>query len=374
MANSEGQNIPWLIGGSADLAPSTKTRLTFEGAGDFGADNYAGRNFHFGIREHAMGAVLNGLSLSKVRPYGSGFLIFSDYGKPAIRLAALMEIPVIYVFTHDSIGVGEDGHVASVFPEHPVAYEARSVSAVRGSPKPPPTRITLTLPALNSAEEVWLIAAGAAKASAVGMALAGGGPVQVPACGVHGVERTFWLLDRAAAGDLAALRPSSTFEKQAASRIIKKLAADAAVTLGDLDLDRIAAADLVGRADDRVACTHDRVPPHERRARRERAQPAGGTLEGVPLALERDTGRTSQPLVEEPKALRLAVDRAARTAAEAAAGAIEPLEQLGCVRNIERVARMPRFRFSKMPTLIRDITERKRAATALTKFRLKPRG
>jgi 6-phosphogluconolactonase len=100
------------------------------------------------------------------------------------------------------LGVGPDGHVASVFPEHPVAYETRPVSAVRGSPKPPPTRITLTLPALNTAEEVWLIAAGAEKASAVGMALAGAGPVQVPAAGVCGVGRTLWLLDRAAAAEV----------------------------------------------------------------------------------------------------------------------------------------------------------------------------
>jgi transketolase len=107
--NAVAPSIPWLIGGSADLAPSTKTRLTFNGAGDFEAGSYSGRNFHFGIREHAMGAVLNGLSLSKIRPYGSGFLIFSDYGRAPIRLAAIMELPVIYVFTHDSIGVGEDG-------------------------------------------------------------------------------------------------------------------------------------------------------------------------------------------------------------------------------------------------------------------------
>src|SRR5262249_21127346 len=107
--NAVAPNIPWLLGGSADLAPSTKTRLTFDGAGDFEAATNGGRNFHFGIREHAMGAVLNGLSLSKIRPYGSGFLIFSDYGRAPIRLAAIMEIPVIYVFTHDSIGVGEDG-------------------------------------------------------------------------------------------------------------------------------------------------------------------------------------------------------------------------------------------------------------------------
>jgi 6-phosphogluconolactonase len=101
------------------------------------------------------------------------------------------------------LGVGEDGHVASVFPEHPVGYETRPVSAVRGSPKPPPVRITLTLPAINTAEEVWLLAAGPGKADAVGLAIAGGGgPVQVPAAGVHGVERTFWLLDRAAAAQV----------------------------------------------------------------------------------------------------------------------------------------------------------------------------
>jgi transketolase len=107
--NAVAKNIPWLIGGAADLAPSTKTRLTFEGAGDFEADNYAGRNFHFGIREHAMGAILNGMSLVKVRPFGSGFFIFVDYMRGSLRLSALMELPAIYVFTHDSIGVGEDG-------------------------------------------------------------------------------------------------------------------------------------------------------------------------------------------------------------------------------------------------------------------------
>jgi transketolase len=107
--NAFARNIPWLVGGAADLAPSTKTRLIFEGAGDFEAGQYTGRNFHFGIREHAMCSILNGMSLSKIRPFGSGFLIFSDYSRPPMRLAAIMEIPVIYVFTHDSIGVGEDG-------------------------------------------------------------------------------------------------------------------------------------------------------------------------------------------------------------------------------------------------------------------------
>src|SRR5438128_4967785 len=124
--NALAKRLPWLVGGAADLAPSTKTRLTFDGAGDFSAENYAGRNFHFGIRENAMGSILNGLSLSKVRPYGSGFLIFSDYSRPAIRLAALMEIPVIYIFTHDSIGVGEDG------PTHQPVEQLASLRAIPG--------------------------------------------------------------------------------------------------------------------------------------------------------------------------------------------------------------------------------------------------
>jgi transketolase len=107
--NTIAPNIPWIVGGSADLTPSTKTRMTFPDAGDFQAASPSGRNLHFGIREHSMGAILNGLALSKLRPFGSGFLIFSDYGRGAIRLSALMEIPVIHIFTHDSIGVGEDG-------------------------------------------------------------------------------------------------------------------------------------------------------------------------------------------------------------------------------------------------------------------------
>ncbi len=124
--NALAQNVPWLIGGAADLAPSTKTRLTFDGAGDFEAGHYNGRNFHFGIREHAMCSILNGLSLSKIRPFGSGFLIFSDYSRPPMRLAAIMEIPVIYVFTHDSIGVGEDG------PTHQPIEQIASLRAVPG--------------------------------------------------------------------------------------------------------------------------------------------------------------------------------------------------------------------------------------------------
>jgi transketolase len=123
--NALAKQVPWLIGGSADLAPSTKTRLTFEGAGDFTAAT-PGRNFHFGIREHAMGSILNGLSLSKIRPYGSGFLIFSDYMRAPIRLSALMELPVIYIFTHDSIGVGEDG------PTHQPIEHLASLRAIPG--------------------------------------------------------------------------------------------------------------------------------------------------------------------------------------------------------------------------------------------------
>lgn len=107
--NAFAAKIPWLLGGSADLSPSTKTNLTFDGAGSFSADNYSGRNLHFGIREHAMGSIANGMALSYVRPYTSTFLVFSDYMKPPIRLASIMELPVIFVFTHDSIGVGEDG-------------------------------------------------------------------------------------------------------------------------------------------------------------------------------------------------------------------------------------------------------------------------
>lgn len=124
--NALAKNIPWLIGGSADLAPSTKTRLTFEGAGDFTAENYGGRNFHFGIREHAMGSILNGLALSKVRGYGSQFLIFSDYARPTHRLSAIMEIPTIYIYTHDSIGVGEDG------PTHQPIEHLASLRAIPG--------------------------------------------------------------------------------------------------------------------------------------------------------------------------------------------------------------------------------------------------
>src|SRR5258706_15597740 len=102
--NAVAQHVPWLLGGSADLTPSTKTRLTFGPAGDFQPDDRLGRNLHFGIREHASAAVANGLPLTKPRPFWSSFLTFSDYARGAIRLSALMEIPVLHIFTHDSIG------------------------------------------------------------------------------------------------------------------------------------------------------------------------------------------------------------------------------------------------------------------------------
>lgn len=107
--NALAKNIPWLIGGSADLAHSNKTNLTFEGAGDFYPNEYHGRNLHFGVREHAMGAATNGMCSSKLRAYSATFFNFSDYMRPSMRLGALMEIPAIYIFTHDSIGLGEDG-------------------------------------------------------------------------------------------------------------------------------------------------------------------------------------------------------------------------------------------------------------------------
>jgi transketolase len=107
--NAIAKNIPWLLGGSADLAHSNKTNLTFEGAGDFFAEQYKGRNLHFGVREHAMGAIVNGMSVSRLRAYSATFFNFSDYMRPSMRLAALMETPSIFIFTHDSIGLGEDG-------------------------------------------------------------------------------------------------------------------------------------------------------------------------------------------------------------------------------------------------------------------------
>ena len=124
--NVLAQNIPWFLGGSADLGPSNKTTLTFAGAGDFQAESPNGKNLHFGIREHAMAAIVNGLSLSKLRAFGASFFIFSDYARPAIRLAALMELPAIFVFTHDAMGDGEDG------PTHQPVEHLVSLRAIPG--------------------------------------------------------------------------------------------------------------------------------------------------------------------------------------------------------------------------------------------------
>jgi transketolase len=124
--NVLARNIPWFLGGSADLAPSNKTLLKCEGAGDFEADMPGGRNLHFGIREHAMAAIINGLSLTKLRAFGATFVIFSDYARPAIRLSALMELPTIFVFTHDAMGDGEDG------PTHQPVEHLISLRAIPG--------------------------------------------------------------------------------------------------------------------------------------------------------------------------------------------------------------------------------------------------
>ena len=145
--NAIAAHYPWLMGGSADLSPSTKTDLKFEGVGDLEAASPGGRNMHFGIREHAMGAILNGMALSNVRPYGSSFLIFSDYMKPPIRLAALMELPVIYVFTHDSIGVGEDG------PTHQPVEQLVALRSIPGL-------ITLRPADANEVAEAWRVVIG----------------------------------------------------------------------------------------------------------------------------------------------------------------------------------------------------------------------
>jgi len=142
--NVVAQNLPWLLGGSADLASSDRTRLKFDGAGDFQPGTYGGRNFHFGVREHAMGAALNGLAVSKVRPFGGTFFNFNDYMKPTVRLAALMEIPSIFIYTHDSIGLGEDG------PTHQPIEQLAALRAVPG--------LVLLRPAdANEVVEAWKI-------------------------------------------------------------------------------------------------------------------------------------------------------------------------------------------------------------------------
>jgi transketolase len=143
--NVVAANIPWMVGGSADLAGSDKTRLKFDGAGDFQSDYYAGRNVHFGVREHTMGSALNGIGLSGIRPFGGTFFNFSDYMKPAIRLAALMEIPVVFVYTHDSIGLGEDG------PTHQPVEQLAGLRAMPG--------LSLFRPGdANEVTEAWKVA------------------------------------------------------------------------------------------------------------------------------------------------------------------------------------------------------------------------
>ncbi len=141
--NAIAKTVPWLLGGAADLAPSTKTNLS--GAGDFAKGAYGGRNFHFGVREHAMTAICNGMALCKLRPYGSGFFVFSDYAKPALRLAALMELPVIHVFTHDSIGVGEDG------PTHQPIEQLAALRAI-------PHMVVIRPADANEVAEAWRVA------------------------------------------------------------------------------------------------------------------------------------------------------------------------------------------------------------------------
>jgi transketolase len=143
--NAIAPRFPWLLGGAADLGSSTQTRLTYQGAGEFEAeDHYSGRNMHFGIREHAMAAIMNGLALSKVRSYGSTYLIFSDYLKPALRLSAIMEVPAIYVFSHDSIGVGEDG------PTHQPVEQLIALRAIPGL-------ITIRPADANETTEMWRV-------------------------------------------------------------------------------------------------------------------------------------------------------------------------------------------------------------------------
>jgi len=146
--NAIAAQMPWLLGGAADLAPSTKSNLTFASAGEFEAPgdggDYGGRNFHFGLREHAMCAVANGLALSCLRPYASSFLIFTDYARAAIRLSAMMELPVIYIWTHDSIKLGEDG------PTHQPIEQLASLRAMPGM-------ITLRPADANEVVEAWRV-------------------------------------------------------------------------------------------------------------------------------------------------------------------------------------------------------------------------
>ncbi|MGI4877853.1 MAG: transketolase [Janthinobacterium lividum] len=143
--NAIACNVPALVGGAADLAPSTKTKLTFDGAGVFEAGSYGGRNMHFGVREHAMGSIANGMALSYLRSFTATFLVFSDYMRPPIRLAAIMELPVVFVFSHDSIGVGEDG------PTHQPIEQLAALRAIPGL-------IVIRPGDANEAAEAWRLA------------------------------------------------------------------------------------------------------------------------------------------------------------------------------------------------------------------------
>lgn len=143
--NAIAARVPWLLGGSADLAPSTKTLIAGDDAGHQSAATPGGRNFHFGVREHAMGSISNGLALCKLRPYAATFLIFCDYLKPALRLSSLMELPVVYVFTHDSIGVGEDG---------PTHQPIEQLAAMRSTPGV----VTIRPADANETVEAWKVA------------------------------------------------------------------------------------------------------------------------------------------------------------------------------------------------------------------------
>ncbi len=151
--NAIAPKLPWLIGGSADLSPSTKTHLDFDGAGEFQSESYGGRNLHFGVREHVMGAIANGLALSGLRPYTGTFLIFSDYMRPPTRLAALMKVPSVFVFTHDSIGLGQDG------PTHQPIEQLAALRAIPGL-------ITLRPADANETAEAWRVILGQTKAPA----------------------------------------------------------------------------------------------------------------------------------------------------------------------------------------------------------------
>lgn len=213
--NAIAKNHPWLLGGAADLAPSTKTRLTFDSAGDFEADNYSGRNFHFGVREHAMAAIANGLSLSKLRPFVSGFFIFTDYCRAPIRLAALMEIPVIFIWTHDSIGVGEDG------PTHQPIEQLASFRAMPGM-------IVLRPGDPNEVVEAWRVIMGLKHHPAMLVLSRQAQPTldRTKYAPAAGVARGAYVLADAAGGQPAVVLIATGTELQLAVAAYEQLAAE----------------------------------------------------------------------------------------------------------------------------------------------------